>query len=132
MKKILIPVFCFILGHTILHAQKTIQDANVANRNLSGFHGIQMQDGIDLYLTQSDKEAVSVSASSTAYRDKISTEVENGILKIRFTDKNHWLSNLGNHKLKAYVSIKTIDQLRSSGGADVYIDEKLQASAHGD
>ncbi len=128
MKKILILIFCFFFGQPLIHAQKNIHDANAVVRNLSGFHGIQIQDGIDLYLTQSDKEAVAVSASSSEYRDKINTEVENGILKISYGDKSHWGVNWGNHKLKAYVSVKTIDRLHASGGADVYIEDKLRAT----
>lgn len=128
MKKIIIPIFCLLLGQSLIHAQKNIHDANAATRNLSGFHGIQIQDGIDLYLTQSDKEAVAVSASSDEYRNKINTEVENGILKISYGEKNHWTVSLGNHKLKAYVSVKTIDRLQASGGSDVYIEDKLRAT----
>ncbi len=62
-------------------AQKTINDANAEKRNVSGYHAIEVSGGIDLYLSQGD-ESVAVSASETKYRDRIKTEVKDGVLKI--------------------------------------------------
>src|SRR5213075_1215330 len=69
-------------------AQKTIHDANAEKRTVSSFHAIQVSGGVDLYLSQGS-EAVAVSASETKYRDRIHTEVKNGVLKI-------WYENLSN------------------------------------
>jgi hypothetical protein len=105
-----------------LSAQKTINDANAEKRNVSGFHAIEVSGGIDLYLSQGD-EAVAVSAASTEHRDRIKTTVENGVLKIWYEWKsNNIRMDWGNRKLKAYVSAKTLDALRASGGSDVSID----------
>src|SRR5580704_9443447 len=83
---------------------KTIEDKNAETRNVSGFHAIHVQSGIDLYLTQGSQEAVAVSASDIEYRNRIKTEVEDGVLKIYLDHSGfHW--NMGNKKLKAYVSI---------------------------
>lgn len=104
-------------------AQKTINDANAENRNVSGFHAIEVSGGIDLYLSQGD-EAVAVSAASTEHRDRIKTTVENGVLKIWYEWKsNNIRMDWGNRKLKAYVSAKTLDALRASGGSDVSVDD---------
>ncbi len=127
MKPYILFVMLFIAGTSATHAQKNIHDANAVSRNVAAFHGIQMSSGIDLYLSQSGTEGLAVSASSSEYRDKIVTEVVNGILKIYYEDKNSWGVSLGNRKMKAYVSIKEIDMLMASGGSDIFIDEKLNA-----
>jgi hypothetical protein len=124
MKKIfLLAAVLITLGAT---AQKTVHDANAVTRPAKGFHAIEMSDGIDLYLSQGNEEAVAVSASSAEYRDKIKVEVVNGVLKIYYEDRsNNWRVNWGNRKMKAYVSVKTIDQLHASGGADIVIEDEL-------
>jgi hypothetical protein len=70
---------------------------------------------------------VAVSASSDEYRDKIHVEVVNGTLKIFYERDRSWgmSINWGNRKLKAYVSVKTLDKLYASGGADVLFENEL-------
>ena len=102
-------------------AQKTINDANAQKRNVSGFHAIEVSGGIDLFLSQGD-EAVAISASKDEYRDKIITEVKNGVLKIWFDWKSNVKIDWSNRKLKAYVSFKSLDGLEASGGSDVIVD----------
>jgi len=108
-------------------AQKTVNDANAEKRNVSGFHAIEVSGGIDLYLSQGE-EGVAVSASKTEYRDKIITEVKNGVLKIWFDWKNGLKFSWDSHKLKAYVSVKNLDALKASGGSDVDVDGTLKTS----
>ena len=125
MKKIILFASLFVtLG---LSAQKTVRDANAVTRNAKGYHAIEISDGIDLYLSQSNEEAVAISASSSEYRDKIHVEVVNGVLKIYYDNHNSWGINWGNRKMKAYVSVKNLDHLSASGGADVFIDNELSA-----
>ncbi len=108
-------------------AQKTINDANAEKRNVSGFHAIEVSGGIDLYLSQGE-EAVAVSAAKTDYRDKIITEVKNGVLKIWVDWKNGVKLNWDNRKLKAYVSVKSLDGLKASGGSDVDVDGTIKTT----
>jgi hypothetical protein len=108
-------------------AQKTISDANAQKRNVSGFHAIEVSGGIDLYLSQGD-EAVAVSASKDEYRDKIITEVKNGVLKIWFDWKSNLRVDWSNRKLKAYVSFKNLDGLEASGGSDVIVDGMIKTT----
>lgn len=108
-------------------AQKTINDANAQKRNVSGFHAIEIGGGIDLYLSQGD-EAVAVSASKDEYRDKIKTEVKNGVLKIWYEYNSNIRLDWGNRKMKAYVSAKTLDGLHASGGSDVFVDGSFKAA----
>jgi hypothetical protein len=107
--------------------QKTIHDANVEARKISSFHAIEVSGGINLYLSNGD-EAVAVSATNTDVRDRIVTEVKDGVLKIYFDWKNGLKLNLhGNNGIKAYVSYKTLDKLTASGGSDVKGDGVIKS-----
>jgi hypothetical protein len=107
--------------------QKTIHDANVETRNVSSFHAIEVSGGIDLFLSNGD-EAVAVSASSKDVRDRMVTEVKDGVLKIYFDWKNGFKFNLHGNAMKAYVSYKTLDRLTASGGSDVKGDGVIKTS----
>ncbi len=111
---------------------KVINDPNAQRRNVTGFHAIHISGGIDLYLTQGNEETVVVSAAETHYRDRIRTEVVNGVLKIYMENLNFdWRNWGGGRKLKAYVSCKLLDDLRASGGSDVYLQEAIRSDKLG-
>ena len=74
------------------------------------------------------EEAVAVSASKDEYRAKIVTEVKDGVLKIWFDWKSNMRIDWGNHKLKAYVSVKNLDRLEGSGGSDIEIDGLIKTT----
>ncbi len=119
MKKVLLIViaaaFC-----AALNAQK-INDANAEKRTASGYHAVEVSGGIDLYLSEGE-ESVAVSASETKFRDRIKTEVKNGVLKIWYDYKNPNVQiEWGNRKMKAYVSYKTLDKVGGSGGSDILV-----------
>jgi hypothetical protein len=128
MKKILSMMLLAAIAFTA-GAQKLINDPNAEKRNVSGFHAIEVGGGIDLFLSEGN-EAVAVSAAETKFRDRIKTEVVNGVLKIRYDyDKGinmNW--NSGKMKLKAYVSYKELDKLLASGGSEVVLEGSLKAS----
>lgn len=131
MKKLIILLMACCTISIQAWSQKTVRDANVQKRNLKGFHAIRVSHGIDLYLTQSAEEAVAVSADREEYRDKIITEVEDGVLKIYYEKENSgwsWGGSWGNKKLKAYVSVKTLDKLSASGGSDVFCEDQIKAT----
>lgn len=106
---------------------KVINDSHAQKRTASGFHGVHISSGIDLYLSQGNEEAVAVSADDPDVRDKIQVEVKDGILIISIDNHGfHW-GNWGSRHMKAYVSCKTIDQLHASGGSDVYVQDQLHS-----
>jgi hypothetical protein len=126
MKKLVLFLSVFSLGLIALGQNvKVIPDKNAESRNVKGFHAIKVSGGIDLYLTQGNDEVVAVSASDLDLRDRIRTEVENGVLKIYMENKG---MNWGWHdaKLKAYVSFRNLDQLVASGGSDIYPQSQLK------
>ena len=88
---------------------KNDQRRKCGKKKCIGFHAIQVGGGIDLYLSQGD-EAVAVSASKK-YRDKIITEVKDGILKYMWRVKINLNMTGAIRKLKAYVSFKDLDGL---------------------
>jgi hypothetical protein len=110
---------------SILFAQKA-NDPNAEVREAKNFHGISVSSAFDVYLSQSNEEAVAVSASETKFRDRITVEVKDGILHISYDSKGlSW--NSGKKKLKAYISFKQVDKLTISGACDVFIDGTLKA-----
>jgi len=92
--------------------------ADRQTRKITGFHGISVTSGIDLYLTQKNVEEVTVEAESEDL-DKIITEVEGGVLHIYIKEKS-WLNlNWNSKPRKVHVSFKTLDKLDASAGSDV-------------
>jgi hypothetical protein len=125
MNKLLFSFICVAVSLLSFGQDKVVMDANAQPRSAKGFHAIRISHGIDLYLTQGADEAVAVSASSPDYRNRIMTEVENGVLIIQMEKENGFFWNSGNHKLKAYVSFKTLEQLTASGGSDVFFESEI-------
>jgi len=114
---------------TASFAQKTINDANAEKRTVGSFHGIDVATGIELTLTKGATEEVAVSASEVEFRNKIVTEVVNGILKIHYETKTGAINRKNESKnLKAYVSYKSIDALTVTTGAEVNIEGVLESS----
>jgi hypothetical protein len=126
MKKHILSAACAVIISSLVMAQKTFNDPNAVTRTVSSFHAIQISDGIDLYLTPGN-EALAVSATNEEVRNKITTKVEEGVLKIYYGHPGITLDR-GNKKMKAYVSFKTLDNLHASGGSDVYAEEGISAS----
>lgn len=108
-----------------MYAQQ-VNDPNAEVREAKNFHSINLSSAFDVYLSQSNEEAVAVSASETKYREHIKVEVKDGILYVGYDSKGmRWGS--GNKKLKAYISFKQIDKLSISGACDVFINGTLKA-----
>ncbi|MEO6894083.1 MAG: head GIN domain-containing protein [Ginsengibacter sp.] len=125
MKPFLLFLFAIISIQS--NAQTVINDKNVQVRNVSSFSAIKVSGGIDVYLSQSNENAVAVSASDDVYRDNIKTEVENGVLNIYY-DNNSFRFN-SNKKLRAYVSFKTLESIEGSGACDFIIAGTLKLNS---
>lgn len=117
MKKILTIVVTLVCLTTFAQ-DKMINDKNAEVRNVPGFNAIKVSGGINIYLSQSQSEAVAVSASEEKYRDRIKTEVVNDVLKI-YVDNEKFNWNLHDKKLRAYISFKNLNSLRASGASDI-------------
>ncbi len=125
MKPILFFLFAILTVHS--NAQTVINDKNVQVRNVSSFSALKVSGGIDVYLSQSNEEAVAVSASDEEYRDEIKTEVKDGVLNIYFD--NHSFKFLKNRQLRAYVSFKTLESIEGSGATEFIINGTFTANS---
>ena len=129
MKKIF--SLLFFVGSACSFAQNktVINDLNAEPRTVSGFHAIKVSDGIDLYISYGD-EAAAVSASEIKYRDKIRTQVDNGILRIWYDNDNlNQIIFTNKRNLRAYVSYKVLDAITASAGSDVLVDGVLKGNS---
>ena len=130
MKKLLFAIL-LLAGFALNAQEKTsiVYDENAQVRKVPSFTAISVSSAIDLYLTQSNKNEVAVSATNDEIRDHIITEVVGGTLIIRLGDKGTWFSwrKWGNYKTKAYVSIKDIDALTASGASTVHLINTIES-----
>jgi hypothetical protein len=125
MKKSVFFLAIMLLGGVICAQNGVINDPNAELRSAKDFHAIDISSAIDLYLNQSESEAVAVSAKDIKTRDRIITSVENGVLRIRL-EREGWNWHEGNKKLKAYVSFKNINSLSASGASNVYVNGSIK------
>lgn len=105
-----------------------IYDENVQVRRVPNFTSIRVSNAIELYISQSNKTEVAVSAKSEESRNKIITEVVGGTLIIRMADNNRWWKwSDDDYKTKAYVSVKELYALTGSGATNIKIINGLSA-----
>jgi len=128
MKKLALLTVSILAGlAAFAQNPKVINDPNAQKRSVGDFHGIKVSGGIELFLTQGNDEAVAVSANDPEIRDRMKTEVKDGILHIYLDDQWwRWGWN-GSMKLRAYVSCKVLDQLKGSGGSNIHIDQTIKS-----
>jgi len=118
-----------VLLAALLFAGTTGAYADTQDRHLSGFHAVQISASFDVYITQGGTESVKVDAPSDVI-DKIITEVDGGVLKIRTKDNifnwGSWFNN-SHKKILIYVAVKDINAVGISGSSDVFFKEGLHA-----
>jgi len=107
---------------TSVQAQFIKGDGNVtkSERNISNFSYIEIEDGIDLYLSQGTSIELSIEADQNLH-EYITTKVEGDVLKISLS-KNIWKSK----SLKVYLKVIDIKGLEASGGSDVETNGTLK------
>ena len=129
MKKIF-SLLLMVISATVFAQTKTvINDKNAVPRSVKGFHAIKVSDGIDVYLSYGD-EAAAVSASEERYRDRIKTEVENGVLKIWYDRENYnGLVFTNRRNLRAYVSFRELDMIHASAGSDIRVEGVIKGNS---
>ncbi|UKJ07735.1 head GIN domain-containing protein [Solitalea lacus] len=112
----------FSLKNTV--TKKTDQ---TETRNVSGFHGIKVSAGIDVYITQGTTEKVTVTADDDVI-GKIKTVVKNGVLEI-YEEKSSWSSwSWNNQTRKVYVTAKDLNSIVASSGSDVSSTNQIKAN----
>ena len=128
MKKVFVSVL-LVTATMFALAQKTINEPNAQKRSVSGYHGVSVSGNIELFLSQGAEESVVIAADDTKWRDKVITEVEDGILRIYMEhEKNKIHLDLNSaKKIRAYVSVKDIDYLATSGSGKTHLESKIKA-----
>jgi Putative auto-transporter adhesin, head GIN domain len=122
MKKLLLPVLILAAVYNVSAQKDIVVDPNAELRPVNGpFHVIRVSGGIDIFLSQSENEAVAVSASEDRFKEGLKTVVENGTLKIYYEGEKGWGLNFRNRKLKVYVSFRNLDRIDASGASDVVV-----------
>ncbi len=95
------------------------------DRTVSGFTGLSVSSGIDVYLTQGNSEKLTLEANGVD-EDRVMSVVENGVLKLYIDRKNGMNWNFGrSNYVKAYLTFKQLTNLQASGGADVFGQGRL-------
>ncbi|AQG80326.1 head GIN domain-containing protein [Spirosoma montaniterrae] len=98
----------------------TANDDWKTDRPVSGFSGLSVSSGIDVYLTQGNSEKLTIEAKGFD-EDEVISEVRNGVLKLYIDRRGIMNWNFGrNTYVKAYLTFKQLNNLRASGGADVF------------
>ena len=109
------------------NAQKVINDANAEPRAVSGFHAIHVSNAFTVTVTQSNEEKLVVSANEKEYLADIETKVENGVLYISYNEKRKWWPK--NRKLRAYISLVNVNEIKATGASDIKIEGQLKSSS---
>ena len=127
MRKTIFAILASFLTLGAFAQAKVINDPNAEVRPIKGFHAIKVSTGIYLYLTQGNDEVVAVSAYDAEYRSRIKTVVDDGVLKIYYDNPSWKFWDIGDHKLKVYVSCKMLDALKASSGSQVKVDGTIKS-----
>lgn len=96
-------------------------------RNVSGFDRVHIRDIGSLILTQGDEESLVVEADADVMA-KVTTEIRGGELVLEvgtgWLDKlTLGLSELSGRRVKYYLTVREIRELRISGKGDIIADE---------
>ncbi len=125
MKKLLLAV-ALAFTSVLATAQKVVNDPNAEVRSISSFHAIHVSNAFDVIITQGSQESLAVSASDKEDLPNIKTYVENGVLKILYDKKDKWWPK--KRKLKAYIAVKNLDEIKGSGASNFKIEGTLNAA----
>ncbi|MEP7157380.1 MAG: head GIN domain-containing protein [Betaproteobacteria bacterium] len=112
-------------AHADFWTGKSIKGSGVIKsetRNVSGFTGVSLAVPAKLEIVQGASESLTIEGDDNIV-PLIETVVENGTLKIRFTEKN---TSITTKALKAVLNVKTLELLSVAGSGDIRA-AKLQA-----
>jgi hypothetical protein len=103
-------------------------------RNVGSFTAISASSGLNVFLKKGSTTSVVVEADEKKI-DKISTEVENGTLKLDIESKS-WTWGAGDKEVNVYVTYNSLNAIAVSGGVDlesegVLSSDKLSIAASG-
>lgn len=117
-KGIAFPLLFFMVGFTT--AQTGSGHVIDQNRLLSDFSFIEVEDGIDVYLTPGNTTTVLVKADDNL-ADKILTNVKGQVLSIEMNGSYRQAK-----KLEVHITLPKLSGIEASGGSDVYSTKRFE------
>ena len=91
-------------------------------RKASYFNAVKVSSGIDVYLTQGNKESITVEADDNLH-EYIRTEIKNNTLKV-YSD-----ANIRKAKAKkVYVTIKDVEKISASSAGDIFGENTIKTN----
>jgi len=124
----------FATTHTTVKTDSTI----TTTRSVSGFDGLHVQGSFEVYVTQGTTESVKFDAPEEI-TPRIVTEVHGNTLDIHnkhdnwgwgekswYSDKSWWHKH--NVKIKVYVTVKELNNIKLSGSGRVSFKEGIAAN----
>lgn len=130
MKRIVLFAAGFLGLVSVSRAQQSlmvVKDAHAELRTTESFHSIKVSQAIDVVISQGTEDAVVVSASEPAYRNRITTEVRDGVLTISLEPGLRVSWNKKNPALKAYVSVRQLRLVEAAGACNVKVNGVLRS-----
>lgn len=119
MKAILASILFAVAG------LNTSSDDWKKDRPVSGFTGLSVSSGIDVYLSQGGSEKLTLEAKNVD-EDRVISEVKNGTLRLYIDRKGFSGWSFGRSSyVKAYLTFRQLNNLQASGGADVFGQGRL-------
>jgi len=96
------------------------------NVSVKAFNEVTVSSGLDLYLTQTTNEALTIKGQEDLIKDVV-VEQNGSSLVIKYKDGIKWGSLFKNQSIKVYLNYKNLKSLTASGGSDVYTQNNLKA-----
>lgn len=120
MRTFLCLFFAFCVSTTFAQSITGSKNVIKQNRSHANFVGIDIEDGVDVYIAQGSTEEVVVKADDNLI-DLIKTEVKGNTLYISSVGRIHQAK-----ALDVYVTVKNLDHLSARDGSDIYSLTKIQ------
>ena len=94
------------------------------NVKLNNFNEVTVASGIDLYLTQSAEENLTIKGDNDLIKDVIITQ-NAGKVTIKYKEGINWNRLFNTQSIKVYMNYKNIKSISASGGSDIYTQNTI-------
>jgi hypothetical protein len=127
--------FVSFLIHFFSACQNSVQpwesfgDITTETRTLGSFHGLNVNQDIELFITQDSTKPAHIEITyGQNVIPGITTEIQNGVLSIKNSNKAKWLRKL-NIQPKCTLNLHQIDDIHLEGNAKVICIDTLYSQA---
>jgi hypothetical protein len=97
-------------------------------RTLDSFSSIEVEDAINVYVTQGDVKEVKVETNSS-YLAHVFTNVNGSVLKISVDKKSFMLLPQRHHDINIYITVKSLTGINASGASEVSCSGSIEAES---